>query len=106
MWRVRPYRGAMAEHTATRAWTAADRQGARSGTAAGMPAVLREGAGGSVDQVEGDELNHDQVALSLDAHRATRVLVSRPRANGAVCAADLHASRAWRVAVREALYPK
>src|SRR4051794_32385753 len=106
MWRVRPYRGAMAEHTATRAWTAADRQGARSGTAAGMPAVLREGAGGSVDQVESDELNHDQGALSLAPPRAAGFGVSRPREKGVVCAGVLHASRAGRFAVGEALYPK
>ena len=37
--------------------TKADRQGARSGTAAAVPAVLRKGPGRSVDQVEGVELN-------------------------------------------------
>src|SRR4051794_39591222 len=56
MWGVRTYRGAMAEHAATRAWAAADRQGARPGTAAAVPAVLRQGSGRGVDQVEGDEL--------------------------------------------------
>src|SRR6476469_11067628 len=57
MWRIRTYRGAMAEPPDRRAWAAADRQGARPGTAAGMPAVPRKRAGGGVDQVEGDELN-------------------------------------------------
>src|SRR6476646_1781313 len=70
MWRMRPYRGASAERAATRAWAAADRQGARSGTAAAMSAVLRQGSGCRVDQVEGDKLNHSQVALSLGADRA------------------------------------
>ena len=35
-----------------------------------MSAVLRQGSGCRVDQVEGDELNHSQVALSLGADRA------------------------------------
>ena len=39
---------AMAEPPDRRAWAAADRQGARAGTAAGVSAVRHEGASGSV----------------------------------------------------------
>ena len=46
-----------AERPDTRTWAAADRQGSRPGAAAAVPAVLREGPGRGVDQVEGDELN-------------------------------------------------
>ena len=49
--------GTIAELPNRRAWAAADRQGARPGTAIGMPAVPCKGAGRGVDQVEGDELN-------------------------------------------------
>src|SRR3954464_16071230 len=46
-WGVRPYRGASAERAATRTAVQADRQGARPGTAAAVPVVLREGPGRS-----------------------------------------------------------
>src|SRR4051812_20744863 len=51
MWRLWPYRGAMAEPPDPRAWAETDRQGARPGTAAAVSAVLCEGAGHGVDQV-------------------------------------------------------
>src|SRR4051794_39199034 len=53
---LRAYSRATAECAATRGGAEADRQGARSGTAAAMPAVLCQGAGYGVDQLEGDEL--------------------------------------------------
>src|SRR3954447_7891053 len=54
MWRMRPHCRIAPERAATRTWAAVDREGARPGTAAAMPVVPRKGAGGSVDQVEGD----------------------------------------------------
>src|SRR6476661_3493360 len=68
MWRVRTHCGALAEPPDRRAWAAADRQGARPGTAAAMPAVPRKGAGRRVDQVEGDGLNPCQ-AIAIPPFR-------------------------------------
>src|SRR3954453_13502838 len=81
MWRMRPYRGASAEHAATRPSAETDRQGARSRTAAAGSAFLRQRSGRGVDQVEGDDLNLNQACAMPDSG-------SRSHANGAVRAAD------------------
>src|SRR3712207_5862732 len=70
---MRPYRRTSAERPDMRAGAETDRKSARLGTAAAVPAVLREAPGRGLDQMEGDELSLNRVGqLRLAARIAQR----------------------------------
>src|SRR4051795_3293291 len=54
---VRTYRGDPAERADTRAWSETHRKSSRPGATVPVWALLCQGPGRGVDQVEGDELN-------------------------------------------------